>query len=203
MSVNLNAYSKIKDKVLVGHFGHSYEFLHQLLEVRPLIENHLIGIRIYIGCKDEYAFILEGHECVVKMSELNDRKHEFGKIHEILCDGTTHGIEKLMTESAIPYKPVPSAHRPTSKRCLIAPKGNYPTKDLTEAQVNAAISLARQEGYSVEFGDELEGIGWVIGVENSQTWLGGKYGRRVSLVPTGVGTDFYITSWDNISVLQI
>jgi hypothetical protein len=203
MSVNLTNYSKTKNKVLIGYFGASEEFLCQMLDMRPLIESTLDGLIIYIGCLDQYAHHLEGHPRILKMSELKDRKLDFGKIHEVLCDGVNHSIAQLMSESNIPIKASQAAQQSSSKRCLIAPNGNYPTKNMTEAQVSKATALARQEGYSVEFGDDISDIGWVIGVENVATWKAGRDGKRVSLVSNGVGTNFYITTWKQIKVLEI
>ena len=47
------------------------------------------------------------------------------------------------------------------------------------------------QGYQVQIEGEMNGAGWVIGVENEYLFQAVFQGIKTSLVPTGIGTEFY------------
>lgn len=94
-------YANIKDRYCIGYFGDSQDILSDLKKARPIIEQELPGIQIYICCKDEKANIFNGEDRVILKSQLPDKIKEIAYFREL--DGET--VIDLLEESQIPYNP--------------------------------------------------------------------------------------------------
>ena len=193
MTVPLTHYVKVKNKYCIAYFGNCFEYLIQLALLRPLLEKTLPGISIYLACKDEALYLLQGQENILSRSVLKDKKDAFGYVREIHCDMENHPVEELLLESNLPMGPLVYPQRKDSGICLIAAHGLIPTKSLRPEQVDKIKQyvLAQEMTPLVEGQVNHQEAEWVIGVESVALFGGGANGAKVSLVPTGLGTNLF------------
>ena len=190
--IELNHYARIKDNYCICYFGSSDEYLVQLKMLRPAIERQLPGLKLYIGCKDDRAFLLGDCERTMKISEVKARRVEFAHMKELKFDGQTHPVEQLLVEAGVKDWAVgPQPQEDHTNRCVIVTKGNYPTKPLELRQRETLKRIYSEKGYEVEFDTDATTAGVVAGVESFSLFAAAERGIRTQLVPTGVGTRLY------------
>jgi hypothetical protein len=187
-------YVEIKDKYCLAYSGNCNEYIVQLLYLLNAIEKELPGIKIYVACKKELLYLAGkfNTDRLVSLDLINDFGKIFAYTRILNCDLKSHPILQLLEESNLTLSFLESVV-PISetRKCVISPKGLLPTKSLEYNVINQLKEMASSEGYDVEIGDDISGAGWVIGVENMALFLAAINGIRTTLVPTGVGTEFY------------
>ena len=148
-------------------------------------------------------YLSEWYDKLLPLSQLEDRKHEFAYIKQLTCNMFDHPVLELLEDSHIPFFEARVPSPDLTMKCVIAPDGNLPTECMTEEQIEAAKTTAINQGYQVEVGYDIEGAGWVIGVENEQLFLAGSRGIPTSLVPTGIGTRLYQKMFPKGEILNL
>ncbi len=203
-------YVQIKDNYCCLYLGNAPEYVVALRLLKPQVEKQLPGLKFWIGCRDEFKYLLAGESQTILLSEIENRKNEFAYIREIRNNKSSHSVLDLMVQSEIQIEPVineVASNLP--KICLICPEGIDPTKSMSKASIGIATSEVSKRGYTpVVVGsdihysvddiklrpkgdDKIEYInsaGWVIGVENEYLFLGASKGLKTTLVKSGVGT---------------
>ncbi len=220
MAIAFTNYIHIKDNYCCFYLGNAAEYVVLLKLLRSQIEEQLPGLNFYIGCRDEFAYLLTDVGKTILLSQLHNRKGEFAYIRELANHANYHAIQKFMEESDLDIKPLSTSTSKEKGLCLICPEGMFPTQPLTETQVISLTDLAKQEGYipmilgsdvnyslniklrpsgdkKMEYINEAK---WVIGVENEYLVLAAYSGVRTTLVPTGRGEVLYRKMFPSISV---
>lgn len=202
--IRFTDYANICNNYCICYFGYSDEYLVQLRLLQPIIERHMQGLNIFLGCRDEKIGILKGCDKTLRISDLKVRKDEFAHIRELQYNGSTHPVEDLMKEvGEIDYKTnTPPLHDRTVK-CVIITKSNHPTSSLLEKQTKTLTLIAKEAGYSVEYDSDISNSGLVMGVESYGLFEAASRGIETRLVPTGVGTRLYKRMFLNTSVLNV
>lgn len=189
MPISVLHYSVIKDRYCICYLGNCNEYAVQLIYLRPHIERQLPGIQIYLCFKQELSYLTTGYDRILFNKEIEEKKKEFAHIRILKCNMIDHPVMKLFTESNLI---LPKFHfSSTTRKCIIYPKGCIPTHSLSPDVVNSIKSYCSDQGYTVQTEGNMDGAGWVVGVENEQIYLAGFKGVKTSLVPTGIGTEFY------------
>jgi len=202
--IRFTNYANICNNYCICYFGYSDEYLVQLKLLQPIIERHMKGLNIYLGCRDEKVGILSGCERILKIADLKVRKDDFAHIRELQYNGSTHPIEDLMKEVGdIDYRINPSIQGDRTVKCVIITKSNHPTSSLLEKQTKTLSIMAKEEGYSVEFDSDISNSGLVMGVESYGLFEAASRGIETRLVPTGVGTRLYKRMFPNSKVLNV
>lgn len=194
-------YAKIKDYYCVCYFGPSDEYLVQLKLLKPIIEQHLPGLKIHFGCRDDKAHLFDGCGEIMKLSDIKAKKLEFAHIRELRFNGSTHPVEDFLLESGIAHFPVAREISEQTARGVIVSSGNYPTKPLLQHQIEAAKKRMRSEGFQPELSDNVADAGFVVGVESVAVVKALSMGIRTMLVPTGVGTKLLKGMFPNLEIL--
>jgi hypothetical protein len=208
-------YVRIKDNYCCLYLGNAPEYVVILRLLKPQIEKQLPGLKLWIGCRDEFKYLLAGESQVVLLSELEKRKNEFSHIREIRNNASTHSLFDLMSQSELKIEPVIKSDPSDEmclKACLICPEGIEPTKSMSEASVKICTTEVAKKGYTpIVIGSDMhksltcinlrpegeeklkyvKAAGWVMGVENEYLFLGAANGAKVTLVKSGVGTSLF------------
>jgi len=98
MNVPLPVYASIKDRMCIAYLGHRADYAHQLQTCRPLIEQQLPGLSVYLSLRTELA---KGE--FIPHHEIASRAGEFGYVYEVLDDGDGNPVKKMMDESELSY----------------------------------------------------------------------------------------------------
>lgn len=190
--IGLPTYAKIKNRYCICYFGPCNEYIVQLLYLRPHVEAVLPGLDLYIGCQDSLHNFAKHYDKILLQNEINDKKREFAYIRVVKCNMVDHPIENILKESNIEYPSPVIPHKSSNcTKCIIYPKGNLPTRSLTNETLDKLIPYCTSKGYQVQIEGNIDEADWVVGVENEQLFLAGFKGIKTSLIPTGVGTNFY------------
>jgi hypothetical protein len=101
---NLLDYLKVKDKYCIVYHGSSSEELLQLVAVRPIIEQELKGIEVYIACRDDLlSYIVDTasdtKNKLLSTSELDVQS--FGYVRELKTDLVNNPVESFLLESKL------------------------------------------------------------------------------------------------------
>lgn len=153
------------------------------------IEKELPEINIFLYCKFEHLKkYFNTNRIIIDQFD----KRQFAYIHNLKCNMIDHPVEKLINESNITLKYLnPPKISIKTKRCLISPKAMLPAKSLTNNNIEDAKRLALLNGFDPVVGTNIEGASWVIAPENESLFLAATKGIKTTLVPTGIGTNFY------------
>jgi len=194
MMMPLPEYAKIKDNYLVCYFGHNKENILQLKILRPFMEKHFPGVKVYFCCNDQYMYLPKDEERVLPKSELKDQRKNFAYVRELLNSAISHIVEDFMEESEIPYGPIcqNDLHIDSlNGSCGLFPHGNYPIKSLSGEEIEKAAVLIRKRGCEPKINCNIEEVNWVVGVENEQVYKAGALGKKVSLISNGFGENIF------------
>lgn len=195
-------YSKVKDNYCICYFGHADEYLIQLKLLKDVMKTNFQGLNIYFGCRDEKVHLL--CDCsVLKITQIKARKADFAHIKELKADGQSHPVEDLLLGSGVTNMFITDKQESETTKCIIVTKGVFPTGNLGENQIKSLETMAKDQGYCVSIDEKnVEGAGWVIGVESPQLFEAAGRGVRTTLVPTGVGTRLYKNMFPNGEVYE-
>jgi len=189
MPIPLTTYADIKNNYCICYFGQCDEYIVQLRYLRPYIENFMPGLKIHIGYRDNVEYLLEGEERIMSKSSFKKQKKNFAHINQLKCNMTEHPIYKLLKDSNINVS-FNNKEEHTIK-CVIVAKGTVPTNHLTKEQIARETSKAEAAGYQVSLDGNIEGAGYVVGVESVQLFEAAFKGIKTALIPTGLGTELY------------
>lgn len=197
-------YAKIKDRYCVCYFGHSDEYVLQIALLKPLIEKKYKGINIFIGCRDETSKLFENSEFILKHSELRSRKLDFGYIREIKFNGKTHPVEDFIQEAKLEnYTICQNSQQEKTTRCVILTQGSYPTKPLTQTQIDKLIIMARHAGFEPELNTSVKNSGLVIGVESFGLFEAASQGIQTKLIVTGIGEKLFQNMFPQGEIIKL
>lgn len=196
MPIPFPLYAKIKNNYAICYFGKCTEYLIQLKYIRPLIEKKYPGIKIYLGCRDDVVHILNTERGIIKESEMRNKKMYFAYIHEVKCNTQDHPILEIINENEIELPEIKLIDN-DSNLCLIYSHGMFPTKSLTDEQVEKTKKTYEMKGLTVKVNIDNQTAGHVIGVENQQLFSAGFSGKKVTLIPTGVGKELFLKLFKN------
>lgn len=155
------------------------------------MERMLPGIKVYIACRSEAKYLLKGEERILSQEDLQSQKAQFAYIRDLSCNMESHPVEDLMKESQLPCGPVPIPEVDLPAKCVLLTNGIIPTKTLSSQQIQNAIKHIQKNGYEPELNTSIENAGWVVGVENEQLFQAAADGKKVTLIPTGLGTALF------------
>lgn len=196
-------YAKIKDNYCVCYFGPSDAYLLQLKLLKPIIERHFDGLKIFIGCRDEKVHILNGCEDVLKITDLKIRCHDFAHINELRFDMQTHPLEKLMDASGIDSWIVSTEQKKDPlKKAIIITKGEYPTRNLELREIDQLQKNVKEEGYEPEVDGNINTAGLVVGVESYAIFAAAAKGIKTRLIPSGLGTRLYKQMFQDAEIMH-
>lgn len=210
MSFAFPHYITIKDNYCCSYLGNNAEYIVQLKLLRPLIEQQLFGIKVFIACKDLFMYLLEGEERVLPLSILKERKNDFAYIREIQFKDK-HPIHEFMLESDLEIQPICTTCCEEKGLALICPESLPPTISLKEKDITYLKNLLIQQGYSPmilgsdvhstleintrPYGSDkltyIKEAKMIVGVENEYLFLGAAMGKKTWLIPTGKGSELY------------
>ena len=203
MTLPLPDYDKIKDNYCISYFGNNKEHLIQLKLLRPIMEKTFPGVKVYLSCRNEHLYLLEGEERIISKTELSDKKHLFGYVRELLCDMESHPVEEFMKESDIPYEKIQSSKTKPQGKCVLLTNGVAPVECLTGDQIKKALKHIKNEGCDVEINGNIDTADWVMGVENEDLYLAASQGKFTALIPTGFGENIFKSMFTNIEILKL
>ena len=193
MTVSFNKYNKIKDKYCIVYYGNCNEYIMQLLYLVPAIEKELPGIQVYVACRNPLIYLRKFFgKKLVTGKEMGKARQTFAYVRELKCNMVSHPVEDLLIESNLEV-PSLTPPQPTSqtKKCVIWPHGILPTNSIDEKQIELLKAKAITQGYEPQISKQIEGAGWVIVVESEPLFMAAIMGIRTTLIPTGLGTNFY------------
>lgn len=197
-------YAQMKDRYCVCYFGTSDEYILQLHLLKQSIENKYNDLKLYIGCRDEASKLFTDHEFVLKISDLRNRRLDFGHIREVKFNGKTHPIEDFAKECELSdYTVCREVQKEKTVRCVIITQGSYPTLSLNQNQVDKLIRMVKQAGFNPEIDTSIENSGLVIGVESLNLFKAASQGIETKLIPTGLGSNLYSMMFPNGEILKI
>lgn len=200
--IEFEKYAKIKDNYCLCYFGPSDEYLIQLKLLKPAMEKQFPGVKIYFGCRDDKTHIFD-NQYVMKITDLKIRRYDFGHINEIRFDGLQHPVDQFVKSSGLTDCAVVTPVPTHTKKCVIVTKGQHPTKDLNQQEVNNLKKIATDDGYDVEIDTDIKSAGLVIGVESRSLFEAAANGVKTKLVPRGLGTSLYKRMFPKGEVLEI
>lgn len=203
MPVPLPYYAKIKDNYCVAYFGNSKEYLLQLKLLRPIMEAQLPGIKVYIACKSEAIYLLSGEERILTREDLQSKKNEFAYVRELSCDMQSHPIEEFMKESNLACGPIKITTPIIATTCVLLTNAILPTKTLSGKQIQAAIDYIKQKGCEPQINGSIENADWVVGVENEDLFQAAAMGKKVTLIPTGLGENLFHAMFPKAELLTL
>jgi hypothetical protein len=191
MALPLPQYAKAKDNYCIAYYGNNKEHLVQLRLLRPFMESTFPGIKVYLACREDAAYLFKGEERIFTSEELKTNKHLLAYIRELTCDMQSHPVEEFMNESAIPCGPI-RKEALSSPRCpVLLTNGISPVRSLNGKQIQEAIRYIRRIGGEPSINSPWESADWVIGVENEQLYEAAAAGKYVTLIPTGFGENLF------------
>ncbi len=86
VAMELSRYEQIKNNYCVLYLGDSIEYLRQLSADRPAVEQQFPGLKVFIGCKDEYTELLSEFANILSATELRSGKAPITYIRRIERD---------------------------------------------------------------------------------------------------------------------
>ncbi|RTK96608.1 MAG: hypothetical protein EKK64_03220 [Neisseriaceae bacterium] len=202
MKVSLPFYAKIKDRCCLCYFGYSKEYLVQLNLLLESIETELKGIVVHIACNSDAIHLFDKKERILTKEQFESQKETFAFIKEINCDTINHPIEKLMDESKIPYLKI-KTNQEKFKECVVLTNGHFPTKNLNEEQIKKIQSYLSNRGIHVEIDKPTEKFNWIVSVENEELFSSVNKNKKITLIPSGVGTNLFKKMFESPDILDI
>ena len=205
MSIRFDKYNQIKDNLCIVYNGHCPEYLVMLKLVRPTIMKSLPGLTIYLCGQDHFMYLLNDVENVVPISRLDTRHEIFGYVKYVKPTMVSpHPIDVLLTESGIEMSIICKNAGSKSHLCYIFSKGELPTQNLTEQEIDKCKKLAIGKGYEVQLNpNHQQDVGWVIGVECLDLVDAASKGIKTSLIPTGIGEKVYHKMFPAMEMLYL
>jgi hypothetical protein len=197
MPIPLPRYLSIKDNYCISYFGYNKEYITQISLLRPIIESTYPGLKIYICCRDDFIYLLEGEERICCKS--NYEKRNFAHTKEITNNIEKHPVEALMEESEIPCGPIILEKKEKKlKKTAILTNYCFPTRPLSSKQINNIIKSIDGDFEINPFTKNwYENFDSVVGIENECLYKAASLGLDTTLVPTGNGENLFIKMFPN------
>ena len=200
--ITLSHYSRIKDNYCISYFGPCEDYIVQLRLLRPFIEESLPGLRVYIACKDQSVHWLKDCDRIIKLSEIKIKRTDVAYTLELSFDGKYHPIQKLMDNINIKNYVIKNhCNEERTVKCVILTKGEFPTKSLSQHQIDVLADKVEKDGYEVYIDKPVEDSGLVIGVEHPGLFHAASLGVNAILVSTGVGANLFKNMFPHLSVI--
>jgi hypothetical protein len=102
MAIPFPRYKKIKDRYCIGYYGYDKSIVSKLIKARPIIENQLPGIIIYLSFQNEMYDSLSEEKNIIYVTDLSKHSGELACFREI-HDNIVNPVEKLLEESNITF----------------------------------------------------------------------------------------------------
>ena len=200
--ISLTEYAKIKNKYCIAYFGHSKEYIIQLRLLRPLMEKKFPDIEIYLSSKDDMTYLFRNEPRTLSKTDLLENKKQFAYINEISYNGKNHPIEKFMEDSEIKIEPIVSEVSNFGNAVLFS-QGSYPNKKLCYNKIKSIINYVESRNCKVDINQPFENYSWVIGIENEQVYEAAALGKKITLIPTGIGENLFKMMFPCTEILNI
>jgi hypothetical protein len=203
--ISLPEYATIKDYYCLAHWGHNKEYLLQMCFLRPYMEASFPEIKIFISCRDEHMYLLNGQERILQKSKVIENKNQFAYIREICNNQQTHPVEDFMNESEIYFSKIANQNSKYSVpgSCVLLTQSNQPTKQLTSYQLQKITEHVEKFHIDIQINKPPESFDWIIGVENELLYDQAAKGKKVTLIPTGVGENLFKNMFPDAEILKI
>lgn len=176
---------------------------------------------MYICCRDNLLYLLEGEQNVLPSSALVQTDYAY--VRDIANEHTKHAILELMEESHLTIKPISLPNAFKRGLCLLCPEGVPPVKSLSKVDLNKYMELVKASGYKcLILGSDihysldlelrpsgkdkfsyLEKAVWVIGVENEYLFLGAAAGLKCSLLKSGNGSEIFLKMFPHSDIIDL
>ncbi len=162
-------------------------------------------IKIFISCRDEHMYLLNGQERIVQKSKVIENKNQFAYIREICNNQQTHPVEDFMNESEIYFSKIANQNSKYSVpgSCVLLTQSNQPTKQLTSYQLQKITEHVEKFHIDIQINKPPESFDWIIGVENELLYDQAAKGKKVTLIPTGVGENLFKNMFPDAEILKI
>lgn len=189
---NYNLYSKCKDNLCLSYTGLIPEYVVQLNYIRKIIQKTYSDIKITLRVRHEFESFVDQQEeeenCIIREFKTSFESHPVMKFIE----GSNLLFPKLIPNKGNTCLFCPDAAHPSKSLDKLISPHNYETiivgSDLYPSWKNVNIRPSGSQKISI-----VNDATWVIGAENEYTFLAGVMGKRVTLVPSGPGTDLFKT----------
>lgn len=166
------------------------------------MEKTFPGIKVFLACKEDSIYLLEGEERIISKEQLNENKNMFAYIRELLCDMQSHPVESFMDESSIPCGPI-TINESKIGNCVLLTNGIFPVKSLNSNQIKQAIKYIESKGCSVSLNSSTDNAEWIVGVENEYLYQSAANGKKITLIPTGFGENLFKRMFPNTEILHL
>lgn len=165
------------------------------------MENTYPGVKVYLSCRDEYMYLLNGQERIISRTELKENKKSFAYIREIFCDLLQHPVESFMKESDIPITTEINVSIQNPSSCVLVTQCNPPVKTLTGSQINNILNHFKHLNPAIN--KPIDEFDLVVGVESEELYEAGAKGKRICLIPTGFGENLLKNMFPWCEILNI
>lgn len=165
------------------------------------MEKTFPGVQVFLSCRDEYMYLLEGQERIISRTSLKENKKNFAYIREIFCDLLQHPVEAFMKESDIPILTELSCKLSQPSSCVLITKCSPPVKTLSGTQINKI--LKQYNHLNPAMNQPINDFDLVIGVESDELYEAGAQGKMISLIPTGFGKNLFKSMFPWGEILNI
>ena len=161
------------------------------------------GVKVYLACREDSAYLLKNEERIITKEELKESKHLFGYVRELLCDMQSNPVEEFMNESSIPYGPLRDQQISANRDCVLLTNGIQPVSSLTGNQIKAVIEHIRSKGVEPVLNAKDNHYGWWVGVECEQLYEAAAAGKDITLIPTGFGENMFKKMFPGIKIFDL
>ncbi len=195
--VEFAKYAQIKDRYCVYYLGACQEYLYQLALIRPAIERTIPKLELWLVGNSSNLTELAAYDRVMDYEDFEKEIDKFAFVEELSYDGKQHPIHKFLGE--VDVNCVVNTTRPILQggRVVILQEGVYPTKSLSDTVVSQYAQIFDKKGFDVDIEGEIEGAGFVIGVECLKLYKAAKNGIPTKLIPTGIGEKLFYEMFPN------
>ena len=76
-------------------------------------------------------------------------------------------------------------------------------RSLNHYQIKSAIELAELKNCTIAINEPYANYDWVIGVENEQLYEAAAEGKKVTLIPTGIGENLFKKMFPFAEIIQM
>jgi hypothetical protein len=166
------------------------------------MEKNFPDIEIYLSSKDDMTYLFRNEPRTLSKTDLLENKKQFAYINEISYNGKDHPIEKFMQDSEIKIEPIVSEVSNFGNAVLFS-QGSYPNKKLCYNKIKSIINYVESRNCKVDINQPFENYSWVIGIENEQVYEAAALGKKITLIPTGIGENLFKMMFPCTEILNI
>ena len=107
-----------------------------------------------------------------------------------------------MAESGITI-PVICRNSKKNTPAVLLPNGSFPNRNLSYKQIQAVTDYVRSQGCELSINKPYESFDWIISVENEYLYKAAASGKRVTLIPTGIGENIFKSMFPDGEILKL